>query len=78
MENLKFKKYSLLVALLIGLTTLMSSCVTHVRGYDYGYRRPYYGRPAYRYAVPPPRRVIIVPDNRGHSRYSYRGRRGRW
>ncbi|MDI9860396.1 hypothetical protein [Flectobacillus roseus] len=77
MENLKFKKYSLLVALLIGLTTLMSSCVTHVRGYDYGYRRPYYGRPAYRYVVPPPRTVIVVPD-RGHSRYSYRGRRGRW
>ncbi|MDI9876819.1 MULTISPECIES: hypothetical protein [Bacteroidota] len=51
--------------------------MTHVRGYDYGYRRPYYGRPAYRYVVPPPRTVIVVPD-RGHSRYSYRGRRGRW
>jgi hypothetical protein len=52
MENLKFKKYGLLLALLIGLATLVSSCVTHVRGYDYGYRRPYYGRPAYRYVVP--------------------------
>ncbi|MFY7827830.1 MAG: hypothetical protein ACOVQ4_11935 [Flectobacillus sp.] len=77
MENLKFKKYAFLLALLIGLVTVMSSCVTHVRGYDYGYRRPYYGRPAYRYVVPPPRRVIVVPDRR-YPRYSYRSRRGRW
>ncbi|WP_044172430.1 hypothetical protein [Flectobacillus major] len=80
MEKLQIKKLGFIMVLLMGISMMLSSCVTHVRGYDYGYRRPYYGRPSYRYVVPPPRTVVVIPPRYGHQpRYSYKHRgRGRW
>jgi hypothetical protein len=76
MRKLKIHKTLAVLTLVVGLAMLVISCgPTYVRG-DYGYRRPYYNYPPprpYRYAVPPPPRVVVVPRY-SHPPRSYRGR----
>ncbi len=88
MKKLKIHKTFQLLFLSLAILLLVASCgpsyvrVDSRRPYPYRYGYTYPNYPRYRYVVPPPRRVIIVPRNVPqrpyHGNGRYYGRRGRY
>ncbi|MET3128508.1 hypothetical protein ABID42_003627 [Arcicella rosea] len=85
MKKLKIHRTFQLLFLSLAIILLVASCgpsyvrVDSRRPYPYRYG---YSYPRYRYVVPPPRRVIVVPRNAPpkyrHDNGRHNGRRGRY
>ncbi len=85
MKKLKIHRTFQLLFLSLAIILLVASCGPSYVRVDSRRPNPYrygYSYPRYRYVVPPPRRVIVVPRHAPPKRYyhgkgRYDGRRGR-